>query len=141
MIKKKKKHKRVNKNPLNYWIDQEVLWDECVCMLSHISQVWLFATLWTMAHQAPSSMGFSRQEYWSGLPCPPPGDLPDPGIEPISLCLLHWQAGFFLPLSPSGNPWNEHIAYNNCSSYFVLCLKIKLQNHVDIGWDLIQRLK
>ena len=43
------------------------------------------ATLWTVAHQAPLSMGFSRQEYWSGLPCPPPGDLPHPGIEPASL--------------------------------------------------------
>ena len=40
----------------------------CACMLSHFSQVWLFATLWTIAHQAPLSMGFSRQEYWSGLP-------------------------------------------------------------------------
>ena len=39
-------------------------------------------TPWTVAHQAPLSMGFSRQEYWSGLPCPPPGDLPNPGIEP-----------------------------------------------------------
>ena len=43
--------------------------------------------LWTVAHQAPLSMGFSRQEYWSGLPCPPPGDLPDPGIKPMSLAL------------------------------------------------------
>ena len=42
-------------------------------------------TSWTVAHQAPSSMGFSRQEYWGGLPCPPPEDLPDPGIEPPSL--------------------------------------------------------
>ena len=42
-------------------------------------------TLWTVTHQAPLSKGFSRQEYWSGLPCPPPGDLPDPGIEPASL--------------------------------------------------------
>ena len=42
------------------------------------------ANLWTIAHQAPLSMGFSRQEYWSGLPCPPPGDLPDPEIEPAS---------------------------------------------------------
>ena len=42
-------------------------------------------TLWTVAHQAPLSMGFSRQEYCSGLLCPPPGDLPDPGIEPRSL--------------------------------------------------------
>ena len=40
-------------------------------------------------------MGFSRQEYWSGLPCPPPEDLPDPGIEPASLRLLHWQADSF----------------------------------------------
>ena len=48
------------------------------------SHVWLFATLWTVARQAPLSMGFSRQEYWSGLSCPPLGDLPKPGIEPRS---------------------------------------------------------
>ena len=46
---------------------------------------WLFATPRTIACQAPQSTGFSRQEYWSGLPCPPPGDLPDPGLEPASL--------------------------------------------------------
>ena len=45
----------------------------------------LTLTLWTVARQAPLSMGFSKQEYWSGLPCPPPGDLPDPGIKPMSL--------------------------------------------------------
>ena len=45
-------------------------------------RVRLFATPWTVAHQAPPSMGFSRQEYWSGLPFPSPGDIPDPGIEP-----------------------------------------------------------
>ena len=45
----------------------------------------LLVTPWTLAHQVPLSMGFSRQEYWSGLPCPPPGDLPNPGIEPMSL--------------------------------------------------------
>ena len=50
------------------------------------------ATLWTVARQAPLSMGFSRQEYWSGLPFPPPGDLPDPGIEPGSPILAD---GFF----------------------------------------------
>ena len=44
----------------------------------------LFATPWTVTHQAPLSMGFSKQEHWSGLPCPPPGDLPDSGIEPVS---------------------------------------------------------
>ena len=49
-----------------------------------LSRVQLFATLWTVAYQAPLSMGFSRQEYFSGLPFPSPGDLPDPGIEPWS---------------------------------------------------------
>jgi len=47
------------------------------CVLSSFSCIWLFATLWTVAFQAPLSVGFSRQEYWSGLPCPPPGDLPN----------------------------------------------------------------
>ena len=55
-----------------------------VCMISCFSCVWLFATLWTVAHQAPLSMGFSRQEYWSGLLWPPAGDLPNPGINPAS---------------------------------------------------------
>ena len=55
-------------------------------------------TLWTVAHQAPLSMGVSRQEYWSGLPFPPPGDLPDPGIEPASPTLPALQADI-LPLS------------------------------------------
>ena len=49
--------------------------------LSSFSRVQCFVTLWTVARQAPLSMGFSRQEYWSGLPFPPPGDLPDPGIK------------------------------------------------------------
>ena len=52
-----------------------------------LSRVWLFATSWTVARQAPPSMGFSRQEYWSGLSFPSPGDLPDPGIEPRSPAL------------------------------------------------------
>ena len=52
--------------------------------MKSLSRVRLFATLWTEAYQAPLSMGFSRQEYWSGLPFPSPGDLPDPGIEPGS---------------------------------------------------------
>ena len=64
------------------------------CMLSHVSHAQLFATPWTEALQAPLSMGFSRQEYWSGLPCPPPGDLPDPGIEPTSLMSPALAGGF-----------------------------------------------
>ena len=54
-------------------------------MLSHFSRVLLFVTLWTIAHQAPLCMGFSRQEDWRGLPCPLPGDLPHPGTKPASL--------------------------------------------------------
>ena len=63
-----------------------------------LSRVWLFVTPWTVAHQAPLSMGFSSQECWSGLPCPPPGDLPNPGIEPRSPAL---QADA-LPSEPPG---------------------------------------
>ena len=73
-------------------------------MLSRFSHVQLSATLWTVAHQAPLSMGFSSQEYWSGLPFPSPGDLPHPGIEPASLTPnLYWQVGC-LPLAPPGKP-------------------------------------
>ena len=74
------------------------------CMLSRFSRVRLFVTLWTIAKQAPLSMGFSRQEYWSELPCPPPGDLPETGIEPTSLAL---QADS-LPLSHQGSPHALH---------------------------------
>ena len=55
-----------------------------VRVISRFHPVQLFAAQWTVPHQAPLSMGFSRQEYWSGLPCPPPEDLPDPGMEPAS---------------------------------------------------------
>ena len=53
-------------------------------MVSHVSHVPLFETLWTIDHQAPLSMGLSRQEYWNELPYPSPCDLPNPGIEPVS---------------------------------------------------------
>ena len=69
--------------------------------MSSLSRVRLFATPWTVAHQAVPSMGFSRQGYWSGLPFPSPGELPDPGIEPGSPIL---QADT-LPSEPPGKPW------------------------------------
>ena len=72
------------------------------CMLSHFSCVQPFVTLWTVAHQAPLSLGFSRQEYWSGLPCLPPGDLPTPGIKPASPAL----AGRLFTTSTT---WETHI--------------------------------
>ena len=63
----------------------------------------LFATLWTVARQAPLSIGFSRQEYWSGLPSSPPGDLPNPGIEPESP-ESPALAGRYFTTKPSGKP-------------------------------------
>ena len=71
-----------------------------IIVLSHFCRVQLFAILWTVARQAPLSMGFPSQEYWSGLPFPPPGDLPDPGIEPMSPAL----AGGFFTSEPPGKP-------------------------------------
>ena len=65
-------------------------------------------TLWTVARQAPVSMGFSRQEYWRGLPCPPPGDLPDPGIEPSSLVSPALAGRFFTTTTTWEARWLCH---------------------------------
>ena len=75
----------------------------CVHACCGFSRVWLFVTPWTVAHQAPLSMGFSRQEYWSGLPCPPPGDLSDPAMEPESPIFPALQTDS-LPVSPWASP-------------------------------------
>ena len=83
-------------------------------LLSRFSHFRLFVTPWTVARKAPLSMGFSREEYWSGLLCPPPGECPNPGIEPASLTSLALAGGFFttsaacevlsvIGLSKSGN--------------------------------------
>ena len=79
----------------------------CVCVLSHVR---LFATPWTVARQAPLSMGFPRQEYWSGLPCPSPGVFPTQGQKPGYLGLLHWHS---LPLCHLGSPEMWHIFMEN----------------------------
>ena len=73
-----------------------------VVVVKLLSRVRLFATPWTVAYQAPPSRGFSRQEYWSGLPFPSPGDLPDPGIEPRSPAL----EADALTSEPPGKPEN-----------------------------------
>ena len=75
-----------------------------VC-LSCFSRVRLFATQWAIAHQAPLPMGFSRQEYLSVVPCPPPGDLPDPGIKPMSLMSPALAGGFFT----TSTTWEAHL--------------------------------
>ena len=80
----------------------------CVCVLSHFSCVQFCPIiLWTVAHQAPLSMGFYRQEYWSGSPCPPPGDLPDPGMEPASLMSPALAGRFFT----TNTSWEAQISY------------------------------
>ena len=86
-----------------------------VCVLSCFSPVQLCGTLWTVARQVPLSIGFSRQEYWSGLPCPSPGELPDPEMESASLLSPAFVGSFFfffffffLPLVLPGKP---HLTY------------------------------
>ena len=85
---------------LSFITDPMEIYQASTQSLSHVQ---LFATPWTSACQAPLSMGFSRQEYWNGLPFPPPGDLPDPGIEPGSPAL---QADS-LPAEVPGKPLLE----------------------------------
>ena len=76
-----------------------------MCMLSRFSCIQLFETLWTVAPQVPLSLGFSGQEYWSGLPCPSPGDFPAPGIESTSASpALQADSS---PSEPPGNPNNK----------------------------------
>ena len=76
------------------YFSQQICLQLLVCAKS--LRVRLFATLWTVAHQAPLSMGVSRQEYWNGLPCPPPGDLPNPEIESVSPKSPALAGGFFV---------------------------------------------
>ena len=82
-------------------------WGQCLLLFCVPAQLFsgvrLFASLWTVAHQAPLSMGFSRQESWSGLPCPPPGDLPNPGFESVCLMALALPSRFFTT-TPSAKP-------------------------------------
>ena len=79
-----------------------------VCMLSCFSRVWLFATLWTIACQVPLFLGFSKKVWWSGLSFPPPGYLPDPEIEPVSLVSPELQVDSlpFEPLRKHHMPWH-----------------------------------
>ena len=94
------------------WVTELRVKSYCVCyVLSRFSHVQLFVTLWPVAHQALLSMGFSRQEYWNGLPCPPPGDLPNQGLNLCLLCLLHFQV-VSLPLTwPGKNYWAGWVTF------------------------------
>ena len=86
--------------PTSEWKKVKVLVIQCV---------WLFVIPWTVAHQPPLSMGFSRQEYWSGLPFPLPGELPDPGIEPTSVLYVFYIGSQVLYHShhPGSSKWSQ----------------------------------
>ena len=99
-----------------------VIWN-LLLLLSHLSGVWIFVTPWTVAHQAPLSMGFSRQEYWSGLPFPPPGHLPNPGIEPMSL-MSPALAGRFFTTSAI---WEARIKAN---------VQVTHSSEIPVSWPL-----
>ena len=109
-------HMRMSLNNRSFLSTKNVLLNSntsgaCACVLSHLSHVWLFVTPWTVALQAPLSMGFSRWEYWSGSPCPPPGELPYPGSNPSRLCFLHCQAdSFFAPNTTGEVPQFNSVA-------------------------------
>ena len=95
-----------------------------LCVLSCFSHVQIFVTLWTIAHQPPLSMGFSRKEHWSGLPCPPSGDFLSQISNRNLLYLLRWQADS-LPLAPPGIK-SSQIYWANTAQVYVwltLCLR------------------
>ena len=98
-------HKIVHYIPLpasgNYTLFFLISWALLKVKVESLSHVWPFGTTWAVAYQAPPSMGFSRQEYWNGLPVLSPGDLPNPGIKPGSPTLK----ADTLPSEPPGKPW------------------------------------
>ena len=108
------------------FLELELL-NDSVCASStslceHAQLLQSYLTLWTVAHQAPLSIGFSRQEHWSGLPCPPPGIFLTQGSNLCLLCLLNWQVGS-LPLAAPGQPIQPHQTKPN-SNY------INLHTHI-----------
>ena len=88
---------------------QHSLQEQHAHVLSSFSHSRLFVTLWTIVCQAPLSMGFSRQEYWSGLPFPPPGHLPEPRIEPTPFTSPALAGGFFLTTSTTWEAWKSSL--------------------------------
>ena len=104
------------KDSLDHFTRQPVL-KNAVCVLSHI---WLLVTPWTVTLQAPLSVEFSRQEYWSQLPFPTPGIFPTQGSNPWLLGLLHWQAGYL----PHGKSVEKHCSRNKVPAFV----------HVRVWW-------
>ena len=106
-----------------------------IYMLSHFSRVPLFATLRIVARQAPLSIGFSRQEYLSGLPFPSPGNIPDPGIQPESLMSPTLAGGFFTTFAT----WEAAQLYIYTYTYIFIYLSPLLYRHLCMTFSLILR--
>ena len=103
-------------------------------MLSHFSHVRLSATLWATAHKTPLSMEFSRHEYWSGLPCPPPGDLPHPGTEPLTLRSPALAGGFF-----TTRGWE--VCWRAYPGHIYLCAQSRAGSTEGLQWMLVKWIK
>ena len=109
-----------------------------LCIFGHFSRGQLFATPWTVVHQAPLSMGFPRQEYWSGLLYPPPEYLPDSGIKPASPAAPELQADS-KPLSQQGSTSNLVLSLNRWENWdpgkhFTSKEKQKYNKNVYVKW-------
>ena len=85
----------------------------------HFSHVRFFVTLWTVSHQAPLSMEFSRQEYWSGLPCPPPGNLSNSGFEPMSLMSPALAGRFFITSDTWDDGYNLDLMWGSFHNIYI----------------------
>ena len=118
-----------------YQLENQAHWKK----VKSFSHVWLFATPWTVTHQAPPSMGFSRQKYWSGVPLPSPGDLPNPGIEPGSPALHADPLTSEHQGSPSLKEYPNYLC-NRIESYILLCLLGYNHRPID-NCPLLPRLK
>ena len=115
----------INNGDLSFFFHLGCYNDIAVCMLSCFSHVQLFESLWTIAHQAPLAMGFSRQEYQGGLPLPSPGDLPDPRIEPASFMYPALAGRFF----STGATWEVHCSLGSFKQQ--ICI-----SHSSGGWEV-----
>ena len=103
-----------------------------------ISHVQLFATPWNVAHQASLSMEFSRQEYWSGLPFPSPGDQSHLGTEPVSLASPAL-AGRFFTTAPRGKPWNIRLTYKINYTVYTKKKQAEIKTKSQYHLQLLQR--
>ena len=123
----------------------KVCGEKYVAKVKSLSRILLFATPWTVTYQAPPSMGFSRQEYWRGLPCPPPGDLPHPGIEPTSPVDNALPSRFFITSATfSSNTFSiptNHCLVNICSLFYIFIYSVNFPELSSYGKPSLSKKK